>query len=307
MNGTKRYSSLKLGAILLLIGMAAMTERGFGQSEFEILASSGYSEADDPMSTGILQVQNRDNRQPVRMMPFPQDLILNPTGGLQLSVGVLGGLVRNAHYGEFTLTDGAIECCRFDEGSGWGAAGAVRFEMTPNDEQPWRFAGRIGVQQDGGRFLSDVEELPVLGQNNELERGEFQNELTISTTSIDLTPMVMFRLLDSKLDLYLSAGPTVGYSVAATQSVRERIIAPVELEYLDGSREKLRQDLPVSLVRSTHVSATGGLDLRMPVSPAISLAAEVYYRYGITPFGEDADLKMNSIIGSIGVMYTIGL
>lgn len=228
------------------------------------------------------------------------DLILNPNGsGGYFSLLLLGGAAYRSHTGTFTLNEEEIECCTFNGGTGFGPSLALRAEYMPDPEGRLRFAARFGLSGETAHFLSEPEVLPVLGENNRPQDGLFQNELTVGRTSLDISPMVMVKILDA--DLYLTFGGTWSRTLTSTTDLQERILAPTGLTFLDGTTAKDRPDLPVALVAEDHTSLVGGLDLRYPLTTRLNLAAELHYTHGVTGFGEEETWKARGIGGGVGV------
>lgn len=232
------------------------------------------------------------------------DLILNPNGSAgYFSLLLLGGVGYQSHTGTFTLNEEEIECCTFNGGTGFGQSLALRTEYTPDPEGRLRFAARFGLSSETAQFLSDSEVLPVLGENHRPQEGLFQNELTVGRRSLDISPMVMVKILDA--DLYLTFGATWSHTLAGTTDLQERILAPTGLTFLDGTTAKDRPDLPVALVAEDHTSLVGGLDLRYPITERIGLAAELHYTRGVTAFGLDESWKTSGVRGGVGVEWRV--
>jgi len=230
------------------------------------------------------------------------DLILNPNGSAgYFSLILLGGAGYQSHTGSFTLSEEEIECCNFDGGSGFGPSLALRTEYTPDPEGRLRFAARIGLSSETAHFLSEPEALPVLGEDHRPQEGLFQNKLTVGRRSLDISPMVMVKILDA--DLYLTFGGTWSRTLASTTDLQERILAPIGLTFLDGTTAKDRPDLPVALVADNHTSLVGGLDLRYPITDRIGLAAELHYTHGVTGFGVEESWKASGVSGGVGVEW----
>ena len=232
------------------------------------------------------------------------DLILNPDGSAgYFSLILLGGAGYQDHSGAFTLNEEEIECCTFNGGTGLGPSLAMRAEYMPDPEGRLRVAARVGLFSETAQFLSDPEVLPVLGENHRPQDGLFQNELTVSTMSLDITPMVMVKLLDA--DLYLTLGGRWNRTLTSTVDLQERILAPTGLTFLDGTTAKDRPDLPVVLVADNRYSLVGGLDLRYPLTDRLGLAAELHYTHGITGFGTEETWKASGVSGGVGVEWRV--
>ena len=266
-----------------------------------LLAGTSLS-AQDLFGEPLLNGNDQLNEAPLFMMP--DDLILNPSGGGGLfSIGLLGGAIYQSHNGQFTLLEGTTPCCNFDGGTGLGPVVALRAEYTPDPDGLFGFAARFSMAGEGGSFTSDPEILPILGRENRLEDGTFENDLDVSATTFDFTPLVMVKLLDSDLQLFLSVGPTLSYTLSSQTDVTERIIAPNGLTYNDGTTEKDRVDVTNSLVADSRTSLTGGLDLRYPLNDNLSLASELHYRHPLSAFGElDEEWKAVGFVGTLGLV-----
>lgn len=242
----------------------------------------------------------------LQMVPYPVDMILNPGGGgARLSIGLLGGITAMSHTGQFTLFEDSIECCNFDGASGVGPMVALRAEFTPDADGPIAVGLRISWQEEGATFESDPEVLPIFGANNEPEDATFINDLDVQAQTVDIAPLAMVRVLPA--DLYISVGPSYSMTIANQSDVTERLVSPDGVTYLDGTTEKLRVDVSDELVADSRWSLLAGLDLRLPVTDNLSLAAEAFYRLGLTPFGTDDDWKASGIVAGIGISYGFGL
>ena len=235
-----------------------------------------------------------------------QDMILNPSGGdgPLFRIGLLGGVISQNHAGEFTLTENGIRCCTFDGGSGLGPTVAIRGEYLPDPEGLLAIALRLGLSSEGAEFRSDPEILPILGVGNGLSQGTFENDLKVATTTLEIAPLAMVRVVD--LDLFLSLGPVISRSISTRSDLTEHLVEPQGLTYLDGTREKSREDIPATLVAETRVSLAAGIDLRLPVTDRIDLASEVHYRHPLSGFGEvDNEWVATGVVGTLGIMFSL--
>lgn len=233
------------------------------------------------------------------------DMILNPSGGGALfRIGLLGGVIYQNHTGEFTLTENEIRCCTFNGGTGLGPVVAIRGEYVPDPDGILAVALRLGLSSEGGTFTSEPEILPILGAGNGLSQGTFVNDLEVRTTTIEIAPLVMLRLLD--LDLYFSLGPVISRSISTQTDLTERLVAPEGLTYLDGTREKSRDDIPAALVAETRFSLAGGLDLRIPITERIGFASELHYRHPLSSFGEvDEEWEATGVLATLGITLSL--
>lgn len=233
------------------------------------------------------------------------DRILNPSGGGALfRIELLGGMIYQNHSGEFTLTEREIPCCTFDGGTGLGPTVAIRGEFVPDPDGILAVALRLALSSEGGSFTSEPEILPILGSGNSLSEATFVNDMEVSTTTIEIAPLAMIRLLE--LDLYVSLGPVITRSITTRTDLTERLVAPDGLTYLDGSRQKSREDIPATLVAETRVSLSGGLDLRIPITDRFGFASELQYRHPLSSFGEvDKEWKALGVVATVGMTLSL--
>ncbi len=233
------------------------------------------------------------------------DMILNPSGGGALfRIGLLGGVIYQNHTGEFTLTENEIRCCTFDGGTGLGPVVAIRGEYLPDPDGILAVALRLGISSEGGTFTSEQEVLPILGVGNGLSQGVFENDIDVKSTTIEVAPLAMIRLLD--LDLYFSLGPVISQSISTQTDLTERLVAPERLTYLDGTRERSRENIPATLAAETRFSLSAGLDLRIPITEKIGLASELHYRHPLSSFGEvDEAWEAIGVLGTLGVTLSL--
>jgi hypothetical protein len=226
-----------------------------------------------------------------------QDHILEPAGR-PILMGAFGGADFNMHKGYFELSERGLVCCSFDHGSGIGPVGGFRAFIPLTDEID--ISPRVAFESRGGTFTSLSEPLPILGLNNEVEQVRFDNRLDVTLNTVEIGAMASYTFTD--FGLYAAAGPSLGIVAGRHFTKSETIHDPAGVSYLDGSLTKTTFDGPLSMARSTMISARAGLGAKLPITETLTLNPEALYILPLTTASNEGRWKATGVQASVGVM-----
>jgi hypothetical protein len=235
--------------------------------------------------------------------PLPIDKILGPAPQSRILVGLLGGVTYNMHTGKFSVREDGLLCCSFDGGSGVGPNVAAKIFYRLSEDGLFFVGVRAGFEEHDGSFEGDLEELPILGRDNQVETAFFSNDLDAALPALSFQPFVSYRVLP--LDLYVTTGPSVQYYPATELTKTHAIDDPSGVVFLDGTTSFELASVNVESLSTTTFGWDLGLDCIIPLSAQLSLGVEGLYRLPLTKLTADEEWSVSNLIGSIGAYYRL--
>jgi hypothetical protein len=231
--------------------------------------------------------------------PGPKDKILAP-GRLLFLLGPYGGIDYNIHKGQFNVIEGNLVCCTFDNGTGIKPVFGVK-AFIPLSEA-FHISPRVSFEGRGGEFTTR-ETLPIFGQNNQVENMDLEEKLrvTYNTLTVDLFASYTF----TSFGLYVTAGPSVGFSVSKEFRKTETILGPPGVRYLDGTTSKEFSLEVQGSVNSVLFSLRGGIGAAFPIARSVYLNPEVLYIFPLNKVSKDFDWKASGIQATLGVLFAL--
>ncbi len=215
-----------------------------------------------------------------------RDMILEPGERRQTLVGVFGGLNFNSHKGDYSIFDGNQPCCTFHDGSGTGAVFGLR-AIIPFGQR-WIFEPRLSYEGRGGLLKASVYQNQFRGANNQIETGNFQNELETSLPFINLDLMAGY-VLWKRIGLSVNAGFSIGMGLSKNYDEFESYLGPSGVQYVKDN--STRTSLPSGQIQdfnSLQFGFRAGLLAAIPLTKRLYLCPEILYHLPINPVSAQA-------------------
>jgi outer membrane protein OmpA-like peptidoglycan-associated protein len=203
-----------------------------------------------------------------------------------------------SHSSDFRKLPTIPNCCpKFDNGSGTGL-GFGLFYKLPVDRN-FLFRINIAYAPMNGLFTSTEE--TFVSFNNESVPGEFEHQLDVSMSSLNIEPMISYYLIN---DFKINLGFGLGMLLNKSYSQKEQITSP---EYVgtfldeDGNdtykrvRNEYSGDLPDASGIIPYISA--GISYAFPLNSdgSLSIEPEAFYTLNLAPPVNNLDWTTSSI------------
>lgn len=222
---------------------------------------------------------------------------------LPLAVGVLGGYGYHLNLGSIDLGSdllfGAGNCGIIDGGDGKGITTGIfgEYKLSPQLTLGARILREVNSGTMSGSAASPADyRLP----DGSLAPIESENRFAIDLTTIALEIYGTIRPFD--LPLELSGGPKIAITSGSTYELQERIIAPEEVTFQNGTATRVFGSGPMDVTLLFGVNLGAGWPLRISraieMIPAIGLST---YLNSFTAHGTAIDAAAR---GTIGFRYT---
>jgi hypothetical protein len=231
------------------------------------------------------------------------DRILEPGNDeMEIYIGPFGGINYNIHSGEFVTTEGKLECCTFDNGS--GIKPVVGIKAFIPIFQHFTFSPRLAYEGRGGSFDKPQKTLPILGEDNQTEWWTFSSKLDVTLNTFDIDLFASYYYDFSNLRLYGVVGPSLAFLFSRNFSATESIVSPSGVKYLDGTTShKVFDSDTLDIVNTSIIQLRIGAGASFNVWNNFYLNPEILYGLPLNKISKEKDWKAGSVQFTIGILY----
>lgn len=211
--------------------------------------------------------------------------------------GLYGGLNLNKHTVSFNALPGVPNCCpHFSEGEGKGVAFGALFSLPLGSSLHLELSGEYSAY-DG--TLRATQEQPA--DNNGLTTAVYEYTIASTLRSINLSPSLRY----SWERFSLHAGFRMGYFASNSFVQQEKLVAPDELVYENGRRDRMNYAGDIPSASSLRSSLTMGLSAAFPMntSKSLSIVPQLSAEVGLSNVNKEVPWKVQSYRLGVGLMY----
>lgn len=215
-------------------------------------------------------------------------------------IGVFGGIGLNDHSGNFTQLPGVLNCnSTFGSGSGFAPVLGVSYQYPLDNSLMLGLAATYSGL--GGDHVSN--EYTVTSIDGRAVPVSIAHTLATQLRVLTATPFVAYNLFGN---FTIRAGAGLGWLYSTHFDQQERVAAPSEVVFDNGSKSRNHQEGVVPLANTLIASLDFGIGYRLPLNTANTLHAvpQVEYRIGLVPVVKDLSWYVNQFAAGIGVEYT---
>lgn len=223
-----------------------------------------------------------------------------------LEIGVMGAATLNMHRGSFSTSSGLDECGTFSDALTPGLM--IGNDVLARIGDRWGVSGRLFYYRADGSFTSPTGNIPrVRLADGTLVPLVSEYALTTDLDYIGLEALGKYFVIP---DVYVAAGPQVGYAMRTAFEQREDILSPSNLRFSNGSSSRVilagsfeRTSVDVNRQLRLGITAAVGMDLTLAGN--WRLHPEVGFTYGLTNVLSTFDWKVHTIRAGVTLGYVL--
>ncbi len=227
-----------------------------------------------------------------------QDGWMEPAGPRTRYGGAIG-LHLAAHQTDFRTLPGVPGCCTGYEGgtrASWYLGGTVEWPLGVG----WNLHLLAGFA-DNGMELSKEDDIGPVETSDGFVDARVRHRIDATLSTLFLRPTVGFRVWD-RLPVLFFTGLEAGYHLTRDYEQEERLIAPRDRTFTDGSliRNRFSGEIPKS--RTLFAGFTTGFRGDLPLSSTIRFQPEISATLSLLSLIPDPWM-LNSLRAGIGLSY----
>ncbi|MBN1448057.1 MAG: hypothetical protein JXA28_09005 [Bacteroidetes bacterium] len=213
--------------------------------------------------------------------------------------GVYLGVMVSAHSGGFIFPAEQPPMIAYDDGSGLGPALGIRVDIPFTSSLS--LSSRLFAECRRGTFTSAPFQQMIIGQHLEPQPMSLEDELDVILRIAGIDLLLQWQPFDA--NLYLAAGPSLGFKLYEEFTVTERILDPPAVTFLDGSREREMYQGDPDMSRGVHAGIRLGLGYILPIGSDLATGAELSYVVPLQTVTEADDWKLTGLLATVTFLF----
>jgi hypothetical protein len=213
--------------------------------------------------------------------------------------GVYLGVMASTHSGGFTFPDDQPPTIAYDDGSGLGPALGIRVDIPFTSSLS--LSSRMFAECRRGTFTSAPFQQMIIGQHLEPQPMSLEDELDVILRIAGIDFLLQWQPFSA--NLYLTAGPSLGFKLYEEFTVTERILDPAAVTFLDGSREREMYQGDPDMSRGMHAGVRLGLGYVLPIGSDLATGAELLYVVPLQTVTEADDWSLTGLLATVSFLF----
>lgn len=216
-----------------------------------------------------------------------------------IAFGVYFGAFASSHGGGFAFPAEQPPAISYDEGSGLGPVFGIRADIRLASSLS--LSPRLFAECRRGTFTSDPFVMEIVGRNMQPQDMRLEDELDVILRVAGLDLLLQWHPLP--FDLYLAAGPSVGFKLYEEFTVTESIREPSGVAFLDGSRSREVFNGDPDKTRALHTGVRAGAGYVLSLGSDLAAGAEVLYLIPLQTVTEEDDWSMQGLQATLSFLF----